>query len=67
MDSFSIESFTRLSKVLAGTLLGGFLLQLVAPFSKQYLALIPGRTLPFVYTVVTSGLLEDQLISVSQN
>ena len=62
-----LESFTKLSKAIAGTLLGGFLLQLAIPVSKQYLALVPGRTLPFIYTVLTSHLLEDQFVSVSHS
>lgn len=39
--------------------------QLAAPGLRHYLALIPGRVLPFVYTIVSSGLLETSFISVS--
>lgn len=35
--------FTKLSRVFAGILVAGYLAQLIAPSSRQYLALVPGR------------------------
>jgi hypothetical protein len=50
--------FTRLSKGLAVLLATGFLLTTLLLSSVEYLALIPGRSIPFVWTVLTAGYLE---------
>ena len=36
-------SFTRLSKAFAGVLVLGYVVQLVVPAAREYLALVPGR------------------------
>lgn len=41
-------------------------MQLAVPATKEYLGLVAGRTLARVWTVATSGLLEDHLLSVSE-
>lgn len=41
-------NFTKLSRVIAGVLVAGYLAQLIAPSSRQYLALVPGRWGPCV-------------------
>jgi hypothetical protein len=57
--------FTRLSKGLAVLLAIGFLLTSILPSTVEYLALIPGRSIPFVWTVLTAGYLERSIFSVS--
>ncbi|KAF6261762.1 eukaryotic integral membrane protein-domain-containing protein [Scenedesmus sp. NREL 46B-D3] len=56
--------FTRLSKVLAVVLLGLFLVTFFAPTSKEYLTLIPGRTLPCVWNLITGGLVCTNIVEV---
>lgn len=60
----ALGTFSPLSKGLAGAMVGGYLLQLAAPSTRQVLALVAGRTLPCVWNVVTSGMLQDNLVSV---
>ncbi|KAK3268442.1 hypothetical protein CYMTET_23062 [Cymbomonas tetramitiformis] len=50
--------FTRLSKLLVGLLFSTYALSWVSPTLISYLALIPGKTLPCVWNVVTAGLVE---------
>lgn len=56
--------FTRLSKVLAVVLLGLFLVTYFAPSSKEYLTLVPGRTLPCVWNLITGGLVCTNVVEV---
>ncbi|KAH9556607.1 hypothetical protein CY35_07G038400 [Sphagnum magellanicum] len=56
--------FTRLSKGLAVLLAIGFLLTSILPSTVEYLALIPGRSIPFVWTVLTAGYLERSIFSL---
>eukprot|EP00884_Botryococcus_braunii_P011854 jgi/Botrbrau1/2066/Bobra.0047s0031.1 len=54
-------TFTKLSKVIAGILVLGYVAQFLAPSSRQYLALVPGRFIPCVWNIFTGGLLEINL------
>ena len=47
--------FTRLSKILAALLLTGWAVYFVRPDVQSYLALIPGRTLPYAWNLITAG------------
>lgn len=38
-----MEGFTRLSKLISGVLVSGYLLQLLFPDVRMYLGLVPGR------------------------
>mmetsp|Transcript_21757 Transcript_21757/g.37101 ORF Transcript_21757/g.37101 Transcript_21757/m.37101 type:complete len:322 (+) Transcript_21757:16-981(+) len=48
---------TRLSKALAALLIAGWALVFFVPDTASYLALVPGRTLPCVWNVISGGLL----------
>lgn len=47
--------FTRLSKALCVLLLAGFAVQYFVPSTRNYLCLVPGRTLPCVWNLITAG------------
>ena len=49
-------AFTRLSKVISGVLALLCALTFAFPGARQYLALVPGRTLPCVWNVLTASL-----------
>ncbi|GMH42120.1 hypothetical protein BSKO_10039 [Bryopsis sp. KO-2023] len=53
--SFSLSSFSTLSKVLVGVMIAGYAASVVFPDSKMFLALVPGKTFPFVWNIVTSA------------
>jgi len=58
--SFSLN-FSRLSKAFAGVLSLGYIVQLVVPVAREYLTLVPGRTIPCVWNVFTAGLIETDV------
>ena len=61
-----LASVPPVTKALAlGVLPAGFLLQLAVPATKAYLGLVAGRTMSCVWMILTSGFLEDDLITVS--
>lgn len=55
---------TRLSLVVASVLVAFYAVEFFTPSSSSYLALVPGRTLPCVWNLVTSGFLETNPIKV---
>ncbi|XP_072957769.1 rhomboid-like protein 19 [Typha angustifolia] len=55
------KGFTRTCKGLAVVLLGGYALLQVFPSAVNYLALIPARTIPFAWNLITAGYLEQVL------
>lgn len=61
----ALRSTTRLSQVLAGTLVIGYLTQLVFPPARMYLAMVAGRTIPCGWNVVTAGLLEQHILTLA--
>ena len=58
-------SFTKLSRAIAGVLITTYVIQLIAPASRQYTALVAGRFIPCAWSVFTAGILETHLLKVS--
>ncbi|KAJ0970499.1 hypothetical protein J5N97_023376 [Dioscorea zingiberensis] len=56
--------FTRLCKGLSVILVGGYVLLQIFPSASTYLALIPARTIPFAWNLITSGYFEQSLPGV---
>ncbi|KAJ6818460.1 rhomboid-like protein 19 [Iris pallida] len=57
--------FTRLCKGLAVVLVAGYALVQFLPSAVSYLALIPARTIPFAWNLITAGYIEQSLIGVA--
>lgn len=57
--------FTRLCKGLSVILLGGFVLLQIFPAALTYLALIPAKTIPFAWNLITAGYVEQSLPGVA--
>lgn len=55
------KEFTRTCKGLVVVLVGGYVLLQLLPSSLDYLAIIPAKTIPFVWTVFTAGYIEQVL------
>ncbi|KAF4361878.1 hypothetical protein G4B88_009250 [Cannabis sativa] len=62
MGAFS--GFTRLCKGLAVVLISGHIVIQVLPQAIQYLALIPARTIPFAWNLITAGYIEQSIHGV---
>lgn len=60
----SLSGFTRLCKGLAVVLIGGHIVIQVLPQAIQYLALIPARTIPFAWNLITAGYIEQSIHGV---
>ncbi|KAG9447570.1 hypothetical protein H6P81_013698 [Aristolochia fimbriata] len=56
--------FTRLCKGLAVVLVGGYAVCQFFPPALSYLALIPARTIPFAWNLITAGYIEQSLLEV---
>ncbi|XP_008785299.1 rhomboid-like protein 19 isoform X1 [Phoenix dactylifera] len=56
--------FTRLCKGLAVILVGGYVLLQIFPTAVNYVALIPARTIPFAWNLITAGYIEQSLPGV---
>uniref|UniRef100_A0A7N0V4W5 Rhomboid protein n=1 Tax=Kalanchoe fedtschenkoi TaxID=63787 RepID=A0A7N0V4W5_KALFE len=52
---------TTLCKGLAGVLVGGHVAVQIFPAAVTYLALIPARTIPFAWNLITAGYLEQTI------
>ncbi|CAI5979622.1 unnamed protein product, partial [Closterium sp. NIES-65] len=59
----ALSGFTRLSKGLAAVLLMGYVVSLL-PSAHTAFALLPGRTIPFAWNLVTAGLFERHLFTL---
>ncbi|KAK9829700.1 hypothetical protein WJX72_007428 [[Myrmecia] bisecta] len=57
-------TFTKLSRAIAVLLITGYFTQLLVPSTRQYLALVAGRSLPCVWNIFSAGLLETSLIEL---
>lgn len=57
--------FTRLCKGLAVVLISGYIFLQFFPWAVTYLALIPSRTIPFAWNLITAGYLEQSLPGVA--
>jgi membrane associated rhomboid family serine protease len=56
--------FTRLSKGLAAVLVIGYAMTQLFPSTVEYLALVPGKTIPFAWNLITAGYLEQSLFGL---
>uniref|UniRef100_A0A2P2LIS9 Transmembrane protein 115-like n=1 Tax=Rhizophora mucronata TaxID=61149 RepID=A0A2P2LIS9_RHIMU len=56
--------FTRLCKGLAVVLVAGHVVVQILPSSVNYLALIPARTIPFAWNLITAGYIEQSIYGV---
>lgn len=56
--------FTRLCKGLAVVLVAGHIVVQIFPYSVTYLALIPARTIPFGWNLITAGYIEQSVYGV---
>lgn len=59
-----LQNCTKLSRAISAVLLSGYIVQVVFPSSRQYLALVAGRTLPCVWNVFSAGLLQTHILSL---
>ncbi|XP_021737117.1 rhomboid-like protein 19 [Chenopodium quinoa] len=57
--------FTKLCKGLAVVLIGGHILVQLFPPAVTYLALIPARTIPFAWNLLTAGYTEQTIYGVA--
>ncbi|XP_052200290.1 rhomboid-like protein 19 [Diospyros lotus] len=60
----SFGGFTRLCKGLAVVLIGGHIVVQILPSAVTYLALIPARTIPFAWNLITAGYIEPSVHGV---
>ncbi|XP_054805024.1 rhomboid-like protein 19 isoform X2 [Prosopis cineraria] len=58
------SGFTRLCKGLAVVLVGGHIVIQIFPSAVTYLALIPARTIPFAWNLVSAGYIEQSIYGV---
>ncbi|XP_010264708.1 PREDICTED: rhomboid-like protein 19 [Nelumbo nucifera] len=58
------SGFTRLCKGLAIVLVGGYALIQFFPGAVTYLALVPARTIPFAWNLITAGYVEQSVFGV---
>ncbi|KAK8987139.1 hypothetical protein V6N11_055452 [Hibiscus sabdariffa] len=58
------SGFTKLCKGLAVILVGGHVVVQLLPISVTYLALIPARTIPFGWNLITAGYIEQSVHGV---
>ncbi|XP_077252930.1 rhomboid protein-like protein [Tasmannia lanceolata] len=58
------SGFTRLCKGLAVVLVGGYAILQIFPSAVSYLALIPARTIPFGWNLITAGYIDQSLPGV---
>ncbi|KAK4403870.1 Rhomboid-like protein 19 [Sesamum angolense] len=56
--------FTRLCKGLAVVLIGGHVVVQIFPSAVSYLALIPAKTIPFAWNLITAGYVEQSIHGV---
>lgn len=57
---------TRLSKVISAILITLYAVNYFVPDTSSYLALVPGRTLPCVWNLVTAGFMITNPIEVGE-
>ncbi|XP_031106050.1 rhomboid-like protein 19 [Ipomoea triloba] len=56
--------FTRLCKGMAVVLVGGYTVVQIVPSALSYLALIPAKTIPFAWNLITAGYVEQSIYGV---
>ncbi|XP_074591359.1 rhomboid-like protein 19 [Curcuma longa] len=65
MSSSFYTGFTRLCKGLSVILIGGYVLLQIFPSILPYVALIPSRTIPFAWNLITAGYIEQSILGVA--
>ncbi|GAQ91651.1 hypothetical protein KFL_008260030 [Klebsormidium nitens] len=63
----AFSGFTRLSKGIAVLLAVGFLVVTVLPWALEYVALVPGKSIPMAWNLLTAGYIEKSLLSAIVN
>lgn len=58
------SGFTRLCKGLAVVLVAGHIVVQILPSAVSYLALIPAKTIPFAWNLITAGYIEQSIYGV---
>lgn len=58
------SGFTRLCKGLATILVTGYVILQIFPFTVDFVALVPGKTIPFVWNLFTAGYLEQSIFGL---
>ncbi|XP_073274021.1 rhomboid-like protein 19 [Primulina huaijiensis] len=58
------SGFTRLCKGMAAVLIGGHIVVQFLPSAVSYLALIPAKTIPFAWNLITAGYIERSIYGV---
>ncbi|XP_010253229.1 PREDICTED: rhomboid-like protein 19 [Nelumbo nucifera] len=64
LSSLGLTEFPRLSKGLCGVLFLGYLLQILFPWIVGYTALVPAKTIPFVWNIITAGFIEQSIFGL---
>ncbi|MED6126507.1 Rhomboid-like protein 19 [Stylosanthes scabra] len=64
---FSMSGFTRLCKGLAVVLIAAHIVVTLFPSAVTYVALIPARTIPFGWNLITAGYIEQSIYGVVVN
>ncbi|KAJ7975081.1 rhomboid-like protein 19 [Quillaja saponaria] len=59
-----VSGFTRLCKGLAVVLVAGHIVVQLFPSAISYVALIPARTIPFAWNLITAGYIEQSIYGV---
>ncbi|CAM8949162.1 unnamed protein product [Rhodiola kirilowii] len=58
------SGFTKLCKGLSGVLVCGYALISILPPAMQYLTLVPDRTIPFAWNILTAGYVEQSVFEL---
>ncbi|XP_042494235.1 rhomboid-like protein 19 [Macadamia integrifolia] len=64
MGSSFFSGFTRLCKGLVVVLVGGYAIVQILPPAVTYLGLIPARTIPFGWNLITAGYIDQSIFGV---
>uniref|UniRef100_A0A0C9S8M2 TSA: Wollemia nobilis Ref_Wollemi_Transcript_4188_1262 transcribed RNA sequence n=1 Tax=Wollemia nobilis TaxID=56998 RepID=A0A0C9S8M2_9CONI len=67
MEGGVFSGFTPLSKGLSAVLAIGYAITQLFPSAVDYLALVPGKTVPFAWNLVTAGYLEQSIFGLVLN
>ncbi|XP_077217339.1 rhomboid-like protein 19 isoform X2 [Tasmannia lanceolata] len=59
-----LTGFTRLSKGLSAVLFIGYVVPLLFPWTTNYVALVPVKTIPLAWNVITAGYIEQSLFGL---
>ncbi|KAL4188925.1 hypothetical protein AMTRI_Chr08g204490 [Amborella trichopoda] len=62
--SGGLTGYTRLSKGLAAIICIGYVVSQLFPWILGYVTLIPGKTIPFAWNVITAGYIEQSIFGL---